>query len=97
MSPFYTPARVRIHVGEPIDLTPYLQRDTEKRDKSVLEDLTRRMLREIAALGGATDYEPELAGKVWGKAAEEAELAAAEQPAATESDRLSAMDGDPSA
>ena len=34
-------------------------------DREVLENLTRRFLREIARLGGEPDYEPELAGRFY--------------------------------
>ncbi|MCX7424670.1 MAG: lysophospholipid acyltransferase family protein [Planctomycetia bacterium] len=53
------PAKVRLVVGLPIDLSPYYDRDN---DREVLEDLTARFMREIAALAGRPDYEPVVAG-----------------------------------
>lgn len=70
MGPFIMPARVRVSVGDPIDLTPF-QHDGPNRQG--FKDLTHEMMRRIAALGGVADFEPELAGKVWGPAADEAE------------------------
>lgn len=60
--PFFMPARVQVRFGDPIDVTPY-QRDGGERQH--LKDLTRKMMSEIAALGGVAEYEPALAGKVW--------------------------------
>ena len=53
------PAKVRLVVGRPIDLSPYYDRDN---DREVIEDLTARFMREIAALAGRPDYEPVVAG-----------------------------------
>ncbi len=54
--------RGRVTVGEPIDLSSYFGREG---DKSVLEDLTKRFLVEIARLAGVDDFEPRLAGRNW--------------------------------
>jgi 1-acyl-sn-glycerol-3-phosphate acyltransferase len=62
MGPFFMPAHVRIHVGDPIDLTPYQNRAG---DRGVLKELTTRMMQEIAALAGVKNFEPRMAGKVW--------------------------------
>ncbi|MBN2021791.1 MAG: 1-acyl-sn-glycerol-3-phosphate acyltransferase [Pirellulales bacterium] len=56
------PARVRVTVGKPIDLAEYRGRED---DRAVLEDLTKRLMKAIAALGGQPDYEPELAGRFY--------------------------------
>lgn len=56
------PGRARVSVGEPIDLAPYFGREG---DKHVLEELTKRMLVEIAILAGFPDYQPKLAGRQW--------------------------------
>jgi 1-acyl-sn-glycerol-3-phosphate acyltransferase len=50
-------AKTVLRVGEPIDLTPYFDRAD---DRDVQEELTRRVLKAIAALAGRPDYEPEL-------------------------------------
>jgi len=68
--PFLMPAHVRVYVGDPIDLTPYQNRAG---DRSVLQEFTKRMMEEIAALSGAKDFEPRMAGKVWGLAEDDAE------------------------
>ncbi len=56
------PARVRLVIGQPIDLSPYYDRDGER---EVLEEVTQRALREIARLGGHVDFEPQLAGRFY--------------------------------
>jgi 1-acyl-sn-glycerol-3-phosphate acyltransferase len=53
-------ARVRLAVGRPIDLSPYYGRENER---AVLEELTRRFLREIALLAGRPDFQPQVAGR----------------------------------
>lgn len=58
----FVPARARLVIGQPIDLSPYFDRP---RDRAVLEDLTRRMLNEIARLAGQPDYPIALAGRHW--------------------------------
>lgn len=59
---FMMSAQTRLKVGRPIDLSEYYGREG---DRDVLKQLTRRFLREIAALAGRHDYEPTLAGKGW--------------------------------
>jgi 1-acyl-sn-glycerol-3-phosphate acyltransferase len=62
LSPFLMPAIVRLTVGEPIDLSPYYDRD---RDDGVLEEVTRLLMRRIAHLAGRDDFEPKIAGRKW--------------------------------
>jgi 1-acyl-sn-glycerol-3-phosphate acyltransferase len=50
-------ARTVLRVGTPIDLSPYYDKAD---DRDVQENLTRRVLKAIAALAGRPDYEPEL-------------------------------------
>lgn len=57
----FMPARGRVRIGRPLDLSAYYDRD----DKEVLEEVTRLLLREIALLAGHEDYEPQLAGRQW--------------------------------
>jgi len=57
------PARTRLIVGKPIDLSEYYDRDESDRDTQNM--LTLRFMREIAALAGRDDHEPSLAGKRW--------------------------------
>lgn len=55
-------AKTRLKVGAPIDISQYYGQEG---DREVLKLLTRRFMREIAALAGNADYEPTLAGKGW--------------------------------
>jgi len=54
--------RVKVRFGRPIDLSAFYGRE---REREVLEELTRRFLREIARLAGHPDYEPQLAGRFY--------------------------------
>ncbi len=72
-------AQVRLTVGPPIDLSPYY--DSEG-DKAVLEEITRRFLKEIARLAGVTNYEPRLAGRRWKPGQEDADYRVPEAAAA---------------
>jgi 1-acyl-sn-glycerol-3-phosphate acyltransferase len=55
-------ARAKVIVGRPIDVTEYCGREHER---GVLEDLTRRLMGEIARLGGHPEFQPELAGRFY--------------------------------
>jgi 1-acyl-sn-glycerol-3-phosphate acyltransferase len=55
------PAKARLVIGDPIDLRPYYGRD----GREVLEELTKRFLKEIAKLAGRPDFEPQLAGRFY--------------------------------
>jgi 1-acyl-sn-glycerol-3-phosphate acyltransferase len=57
----FMPAKVRLVIGRPIDLAEYYGRS----DRDVLEDLTKRFLKEIAVLAGQDDFEPQLAGRFY--------------------------------
>jgi 1-acyl-sn-glycerol-3-phosphate acyltransferase len=56
----FQPAKTRLVVGRPIDVSEFHGREN---DRHVLEEVTRRLLIEIARMGGADDYTPELAGR----------------------------------
>jgi 1-acyl-sn-glycerol-3-phosphate acyltransferase len=58
--PLFMRAKVTLRVGRPIDLSAWFGRENEK---AVLEEVTLRILKEIALLAGRDDYEPQLAGK----------------------------------
>jgi 1-acyl-sn-glycerol-3-phosphate acyltransferase len=60
--PLFMKAHVRVTIGDPIDLSEYYGRD---REPGILQDLTKRFLKEIARLGGVENYEPQLAGRHW--------------------------------
>lgn len=65
---FFTPAKTRIVVGQPIDITPFVAREEEE---GVLVELTLRLLREIARSAGQPTYVPRLAGRKWKPSDEE--------------------------
>jgi 1-acyl-sn-glycerol-3-phosphate acyltransferase len=67
LRPFITPARVKVRIGKPIDISEYAARADED---GVLEEMTLRFMREIARLAGVEDFEPRIAGRRW-KTAEE--------------------------
>jgi len=52
------PAAVTLRIGQPIDVSAYLDRAD---DREALEELTRRLLCAIAELAGQPNYEPKLA------------------------------------
>ena len=56
------PAKARLEVGRPIDISRFYGRETER---EVLEDLTRQFLVEVARLAGQPDYQPQLAGRFY--------------------------------
>ena len=56
------PASVRLEFGQPIDLSPYFDRDDTR---NVFEEVTLRLLREIARLAGEPDFQPQLAGRLY--------------------------------
>jgi len=55
-----TPAKVEVRIGRPINLSEYHGR---QEDREVVEQLTRRLLKEIAQLAGHPEFEPQLAGR----------------------------------
>lgn len=62
ISPLLRTARVRLVIGEPLDLTEYFGREEEP---GVVEQLALRVLGEIARLGGHPHFRPTLAGRHW--------------------------------
>jgi len=54
------PAKVRLKVGRPIDVSQYFGREN---DRQAMVDLTKRILVEIAHLAGEVDFQPEFAGR----------------------------------
>ncbi len=56
------PAKVELKVGRPIDLAEFYGREGER---EVLEEIIRRVLREMARLAGCADFQPELAGRFY--------------------------------
>lgn len=68
ISPFFMRASVIIHIGQPIDVAPYLTRTEEN---GIQTELTFAAVREIAKLAGVTNFEPQLAGRNWKPTAEQ--------------------------
>jgi len=64
---FFLPAKAKIRIGEPIDISEYYGREN---DKEVLAEITRRFLIAMAGLAGVENYQPELAGRRWRTAAD---------------------------
>lgn len=59
---FFMTGKARVTVGQPIDLSSYFDREGER---TVLQELTKLFLVEIARLAGVDDFEPQLAGRHW--------------------------------
>lgn len=64
-SPFFMPARVRITVGAPIDLSQWATPIDGRFGQQEAGECMREVIRQIAALAGQPDFEPELAGRRW--------------------------------
>jgi len=60
--PLVMPAKVELKIGRPIDLAAFYGR---QREREVLEEITRRVLQEMARLAGCPDFQPELAGRFY--------------------------------
>ena len=71
------PARVRVVIGQRVDLSEYYDRVSED---GLVDQLALRIAREIALLAGREDFEPKLAGRRW-RTAEEAADDAGPSPA----------------
>jgi 1-acyl-sn-glycerol-3-phosphate acyltransferase len=54
------PAAVQLRIGQPIDLSAYFERAS---DREVLEELTLRFLKAIAELAGDGDFQPQVSGR----------------------------------
>jgi 1-acyl-sn-glycerol-3-phosphate acyltransferase len=60
--PVFMRARVRLKVGQLIDISEYYGRE---REEGVLEQLTLDCVQEIARLADRDDFQPRLAGRDW--------------------------------
>jgi 1-acyl-sn-glycerol-3-phosphate acyltransferase len=67
LGPLVTPAKVKLVIGEPIDISAYYGRENERQ---VLEELTLKFLREMAKLAGQPDFQPKLAGRFYKEGSE---------------------------
>ena len=61
-SPIITPARVRVKIGRPIDLSAYFGREG---DSEAVREALMICVREIARMAGRPDFEPQVAGRTW--------------------------------
>lgn len=61
-------AHVRVKIGPTIDISPYFDREKEE---GVTQEISLRVLKELARLAGDPDFQPQLAGRRW-KPGEEA-------------------------
>jgi 1-acyl-sn-glycerol-3-phosphate acyltransferase len=68
IGPLKMRAHVRVKIGATIDVSPYFGREKEE---GVTQEITLRVLKELARLAGRPDFEPQLAGRRW-KTGEEA-------------------------
>ncbi len=87
-SSLWMTAHARLRVGDPIDFSEFWEQADKKSERAVLEDITKRMLQEIANLAGVYDYQPRLAGRRWKPGQESAD------PAALESQRKTQVTGE---
>jgi 1-acyl-sn-glycerol-3-phosphate acyltransferase len=71
-SPFFMLAKVRVHFGEPIDVSEYYG---QERDPEVVQRLLTQCVKSIAELAGRPDFEPTLAGRHWKSVDDELETA----------------------
>jgi len=55
-------ARVKVHVGEPIDLSAYYESEKEE---GVVSSLILYVVHQIAVLAGRAEFRPRLAGRQW--------------------------------
>jgi 1-acyl-sn-glycerol-3-phosphate acyltransferase len=62
LGPIFMRSKVRVKIGQPIDLSPYFGREKEE---GVLQEITKLAMRAMAALAGQPDFEPQLAGARW--------------------------------
>jgi 1-acyl-sn-glycerol-3-phosphate acyltransferase len=67
LGPLKMRAHVRVKIGEPIDVSVYYGRE---REEGVMQEITKRLLLEIARLAGHPEFEPQLAGRRWMPSAE---------------------------
>ena len=66
------PARVEVRFGTPIHPSRFA--NGEKDDRAAKE-FTREIIKAIATLAGQTDFQPQIAGRVWKPTEQELEAA----------------------
>ena len=62
VGPLKMRAHVRVKIGPTIDISPYVGREKEE---GVTQEITLRVLKELAKLAGHPDFQPQLAGRRW--------------------------------
>ena len=62
LGPLRMRTHVHVHIGGTIDLSEYYGREKEE---GVTQEITKRLLLEIARLAGHPEFEPQLAGRRW--------------------------------
>jgi hypothetical protein len=55
-------SHVKVTIGDALDISEFYGRE---REPGVTGEVTKRVMREIARLGGRPDFEPEIAGRHW--------------------------------
>jgi 1-acyl-sn-glycerol-3-phosphate acyltransferase len=71
-SPLLMPAHVEVRFGAPIDPTRF---GNNGKDENAAQEITREILKAIAALADQADFEPQIAGRVWKPTEQELEAA----------------------
>jgi len=71
IGPLKMRAHVRVKIGPTIDISTYFGREKEE---GVTQEITLRVLKELAVLAGHPDFEPQLAGRRWKPGEEEVDL-----------------------
>jgi len=72
LGPLRMRAHVRVKIGEPIDISEYYGREKEE---GITQEITKRLLWEMACLAGHPEFEPQLAGRRWKPGEEESDNA----------------------
>lgn len=60
--PAFMRARVRLKVGDPVDISEFFGRE---REEGVVQQVTLKCVQEIARLAGEKEFKPHLAGRDW--------------------------------
>jgi 1-acyl-sn-glycerol-3-phosphate acyltransferase len=60
-SPLLMPGRVEVQFGQPLDPADFAGQE----DENLAQELTRQVLKRIAALADCNDFEPQFAGRNW--------------------------------
>ena len=71
-SPFLKRARVRVHCGDPIDLSAWYEQENEQ---EVAAKIILQAMTEVARLAGDNEFRPTLAGRRWKPTQEELQTA----------------------